>query len=247
MKIYFKDIFGFAENQLKATLGLGYRLILAHNTDNAVLNKDNAINIDKNKISIIELYMPHYTPSLEQQILLSTQIVNKTPTELQYLEQNVFMTETKTQSLWTLELCTQEGIIVPIWIIVGCQQSDRQRDEILNSDIFYGPPVTSAQCIIGTEKYPNSAIFLKYDDDDDYSRGFGQIKEAFEALQKNDILQPSLSEHDFKSSNDGNNFGYILHVFDVRYRKTFESAQPTKLEKKIQKTFLQAYMVMLWC
>ena len=35
-------------------------------------------------------------------------------------------------------------------------------------------PITSAQCVIGTEKYPDSAILLNYDDDD-YSQGYGQI------------------------------------------------------------------------
>ena len=44
-------------------------------------------------------------------------------------------------------------------------------------------PVSSAQCIIGTEKYPDSATLLNYDDDD-YSQGYGLIKEAFKLLQK---------------------------------------------------------------
>ena len=44
-------------------------------------------------------------------------------------------------------------------------------------------PVTSAQCIIGTEKFPDSAILLNYNDDD-YSQGYGQNKELLELLQK---------------------------------------------------------------
>ena len=43
--IYLKDIFGFAEHQDKGTYGLGYKLTLTRNTNNAVLNKDNAINL----------------------------------------------------------------------------------------------------------------------------------------------------------------------------------------------------------
>ena len=31
---------------------------------------------------------------------------------------------------------TQEGIDVPIWIIVGFQQCDRQHDQNLNNDTF---------------------------------------------------------------------------------------------------------------
>ena len=117
------------------------------------------------------------------------QIVKNLPTELQYVERSVFMKELTTQKLWTFELGTQEGINVPIWITIGSQQRQRQNSENLSNDTFYRPPVTSAQCIIGTEKYPDSAILLNYDDDD-YSQGFGQIKGAFKALTKDEILQP---------------------------------------------------------
>ena len=37
-------------------------------------------------------------------------------------------------------------------------------------------------------KNPDSAILLNYDDDD-YSQGYGQIKEAFRAPTNDDILQ----------------------------------------------------------
>ena len=40
---HLKDIFGFAEHQENGTYGLGYKLTLARNTDNAVLNKYNAV------------------------------------------------------------------------------------------------------------------------------------------------------------------------------------------------------------
>ena len=95
------------------------------------------------------------------------------------------------------------------------------------------PPVTSAQCIIGTEKYPESAILLNYDDDDDdYNQGYGQIKAAFRALTKDDILQPYISDKDFKTSNNNNDIGYILYVFDIRYQKDFQNSQPIKVEFK---------------
>ena len=38
VRIYLKDVFGFAEYQEKATYGLGYNLTLTRNTDNAILN-----------------------------------------------------------------------------------------------------------------------------------------------------------------------------------------------------------------
>ena len=101
----------------------------------------------------------------------------------------------------------------------------------MNNDTFCRLLVTSAQCIIGTEKYPDSGILLNYNDDD-YSQGYGQIKEAFKALTKDDILQPYISEDDFRSSNDGNDIGYDIYTFDIRYQKNFGSSQPIKVELK---------------
>ena len=171
----------------------------------------------------------HYAPSIPEQALLSKQISNKTPTELQYVERSVFMKKVNTQNLWTFELGTQEGINVPKWILVGFQQEERPDSKILNNDTFYRPPVTSAQCIIWTEKYPDSSILLNFNDDD-YSQGFGQIKEDFRALTKDDILQPYISENDFSSSNNNTDTGYNLYVFDIRYQKNLESCQPIKVE-----------------
>ena len=217
--------------QEKATYGLRYKLTLTRNSDNAVLNKGNATNNGKNKINAIEWYVPHYTPSMQQQAILSKQILNKSPTEIEHPERSVFMKEVNTQNFWTFELGTQEGINFPIWIFVGFQQNDRQHDQNLNNDTFVRLPVISAQVVIGTERYPDSGNLLNYDDDDD-SQGFGQIKEAFKALTKDDILKPYVTKDDFRSSNEGNNFGYNIYVFDIRYQKNFENAQPVKVEFK---------------
>ena len=230
-RLYLKDIFGFAEHQEKATYGLGYKLTLTKASDNAVLNKTNATANGKFKINSIEWYVPHYTASVKEQTILMNQNVDKIPTELRYVEKSVFMKEVNTQNLWSFELGTQEGINVPIYIIIGFQQSDRQHDQNLNNDTFHRLPVTSAQCIIGTEKYPDSAILLNYNDDD-YIQGYGLIKQAFKDLKKDDILEPFISDNDFRTSNDGKNIDYNLYVFDIRYHKNFESAQPIKVEFK---------------
>ena len=175
VRIYLKDVLGFAEYQEKGTYGLGYKLTLTRNTDNAVLNKANAINNGKIRINALEWYVPHYTPSIHQQSILSKQILNKTPTQIQYPERSVFMKEVNTQNLWTFELGTQEGINIPTWIFVAFQQNDRQHDQNLNNDTFVRLPVISAQVVIGTERYPDSSILLNYDDDN-YSQGYGLIK-----------------------------------------------------------------------
>ena len=142
------------------------------------------------------------------------------------------MKEVNTQNFWTFEVGTQEGINIPTWVFVAFQQNDRQNDQNLNNDTFVRFPVLSAQVVIGTERYFDSAILLNYDDDDDYSQGYGQIKEAFRALTKDDIVQPYISEDDFRSSNECNNIGYIIYAFDIRYQKNFENAQPVKVEFK---------------
>ena len=130
------DNFDFCENQLKATCGLGYRLTLTRNSDNAVLDKGNAINNAKIKIDCRDWYVKIYTPSIGKQRILTKQIVDKTPTEVHYPERSVFMKEVKTQKLWTFHLGTQEGNSVPIWIYVAFQQNDRQHDKKLNNDTF---------------------------------------------------------------------------------------------------------------
>ena len=72
---------------------------------------------------------------------------------------------------------------------------------------------------------------LNYDDHD-YSKGCSQIKKAFKTLTKDDIPQRSISHNDFRSSNNCNDVGYNLYVFDIRYQKNPESARPIKLEFK---------------
>ena len=143
-----------------------------------------------------------------------------------------FMQQVNNQNVWNFELGIQENMNVPIWIIMGFQQQDRQDSQNFNTCRL---PVVSAQCIIGTKKYPDSSILINYDDDD-YSQGYHQIKEAFRALTKaiqNDILQPYILNDDFRSSNaTANDFGYNLYVFDIRYQKKFTNSQPIKVEFK---------------
>ena len=66
--IILKDIFGFAERQEKGAYGLGYKLTLTRNIDNAVLNKGSAINNAKVKINSIDWYIPTYFSSIKQKV-----------------------------------------------------------------------------------------------------------------------------------------------------------------------------------
>ena len=232
VKIMLKDVFGFAEHQEKATYGLGYKLTLTRNKDEGVIDKVAGIADARVRIDHIHWYVPHYTPSIQQQSILSKQISSKTRTELRYVERSVFMKQVINQNVWNFELGSQESINVPIWIIIGFQQQDRHDSQNWNNDTFCRLSVVSVQCIIGAEKYPDAGFLLNYDDDD-HSQGYHQIKEAFKALTKDVVLQPYISEADFRSSNAAaNDVGYNLYVFDIRYQKNFTNSQPIKVEFK---------------
>ena len=118
------------------------------------MNKANATNIAKTKVNGFEWYVPHYAASITQQTILSKQTSGKTPTELQYAERSFPIKEVNTRNFRTLDIGTQEGINVLIWIFVDFQQRDKENSQNLNNDSFYRPPVTSAHCVIGTEKIP---------------------------------------------------------------------------------------------
>ena len=102
-----KDIFGYATCQEKATYGLGYKLTLNRNKDDAVIDKANGIADARFKIDYIHWYVPHYIPSIQQQSIMSKQILNKTPTELRYVERSVLMKQVNNQNVWNFELGSQ--------------------------------------------------------------------------------------------------------------------------------------------
>ena len=94
-----KDVFGFAECQEKANYDLGYKLTLTKNNDKAVIDKSKGIADATIKIDNIHWYVQQYTPSMQQQGLLSEQIINNKPTQLRYVERSVFMKEVNNRKL----------------------------------------------------------------------------------------------------------------------------------------------------
>ena len=180
------------------------------------------------KIINIHWYVPHYTPSIPQQGILCKQILSKTTTELRYVERSVFMKEITNQALWNFEFGSQQSMTVFIWIIIGFQERNRQNSQNWNNDRFCSLPVTSALWIIGTEIYPDADILLNYDDDE-HSQGYAQFKIVFTALAKDDILQPCISDDNFRFSNTGVvEIFYTLYVFDIKIRKS--SLMPNQLK-----------------
>ena len=99
LKSMLKDVFGFAEHQDKATYGLGYKLTITRNKDEAALHKTVALADARNKNDHIHLCVSQHRPSIENQGILSKQILSKTPTELRYIERSVCMKDVTNQNL----------------------------------------------------------------------------------------------------------------------------------------------------
>ena len=66
-----KDNFGSAEHQKRATYGLGYRVTLARNKDDAVLDKAPGRSDARIKTDNIHWYVTHYTLTTSQQGMLN--------------------------------------------------------------------------------------------------------------------------------------------------------------------------------
>ena len=123
-------------------------------------------------------------------------------------------------------------MIVLTWISVGFQQRDRKHSQALNKYTFCRLFVTSAQILTGTGNNPDAKTMTNYVIDD-YSQGYGQRKETFGAVTKDDILETYRSHHDFRSSSVSvDDIDYDLYVFDIRCQENFTALQPNKVEFK---------------
>ena len=82
---------------------------------------------------------------------------------------------------------------------MGFQQTDQRHSAREINATSFNLLVTSAQCLIGTGKHPDVGIILNYSDED-CSEGYSYFMEAFKVLTKDNILQPLISDHDFRSN-----------------------------------------------
>ena len=176
---YAQGCLWFCGMSRKTTYGLGSKLILTRNKDEAVIDKAVGTADARIKIDHIHWYVPHYTTNVQQENVLVQQILDEIPTEFGNVERSVFLKEVNDQNLWNFELNSQESMNVPILIIIGVQQRNGQDSQNLNIDSFFRLPVVISECIIGTEKHPDSGILINYDDY--FNQGYSQIKEAFRA------------------------------------------------------------------
>ena len=90
-------------------------------------------------------------------------------------------------------------------------QRDQFNQQHQNDDIFHRPSVVNAQCIIGSEKFPDAVMNCNYAIDK-YSQAYGEIVSCFRLLAEDNILQPYITQKDFVTSKNypDANLGYNL-------------------------------------
>ena len=72
-------------------------------------------------------------------------------------------------------------------------QRDKLNQQHKNIDIFRKPTVVNAQCVIGSEKYPDAVINWNYAFDR-YSTAYGKIASCFRHVAKDYMLQPYITQ-----------------------------------------------------
>ena len=129
----------------KVTYGLGYTLTLKRNNNNDPIIRNNRVDALKIVIKDIGWHIPHYTPSLENQQIMMNQLLNKDPTELYYMERNIFRKDVNTDNNWTFDL-GNSGESTPTFVIVGFQTRDKIDSQTHDIAIFDCLPISNAVC-----------------------------------------------------------------------------------------------------
>ena len=99
------------------------------------MNRASAIPNAKIEINGITWYVPQNTPNEEQQAKLSKDIF-EWDRQIILTQSILFLEAVKTRNLWTWDLGTGSGVVVPVYISVRFQRRDRLNDQTLNNDTF---------------------------------------------------------------------------------------------------------------
>ena len=222
VRIRLSDIFGFADQE-KITYGLGYSLTLKRNNNHDPIIRDNGVDAAKIVIKDISWYIPHYTPSMENQQLVMDQILDKDPTEIYYTERVVFRKDVNTNNNWTFEL-GNSGESTPTFVVVAFQARNKIDSQTHDNAIFDRLPVSNAVCKIGSEKYPDDGIECDYDRDK-YDQAYSEIENFYLLKSETNLLNPFIDLHKFRTN-------YNFYVFDLSKQKDPIGSQPIRLEFK---------------
>ena len=217
------DIFGFAD-QDKILYGLGFNLTLKRNNNNNVIHRIAARANGKVVIKDIAWYVEKFTPSLDNQQLIASQILTETPTELYYEERSVHRRKITNNGLWTFELGIESGKNIPSWVIVGFMQDAKFDSQVHDNSVFDWLPISQAVCRLGSDRYPTDYINLDYSRNN-FHEAYYQIENFFLKHSEDRILKPFIGINSFRRY-------YNFYVFDLTNQKDHISAQPISVDFK---------------
>ena len=222
LTIPLSEIFGFALHQDKITYGFGFSLTLKRaSNDNAIYRTIG----DAAKIVIkdIALNVPHYTTSLENQLLVTEHVNNNKLTNMSYIERVMSTKSVDSNSNWTFELGVEAGMDIPIYVIVGFQTAARiGPDQTQNNGVFDILDVIGASLKIGSERYPDNEMQIDYNRNN-YDEPYNELKRFKKEYIGEQSLPPFITYKEFKDL-------YNLYVFDIRNQKEHLSAQQLQIK-----------------
>ena len=138
-------------------------------------------------------------------------IVSKAATELSHIERSSYMNNVTTENNWTFECGEGDGIDLSIYVIVGFMQRSQFDQQHQNNVIINRQGKLNAQCIIGSEQFPDAGIKCNYAIDK-YSQAYGEIVSCFRYLAKDNILQHYTTQKVFIRSYKINKFRSFRNI-----------------------------------
>ena len=158
---------------------MGYVVTLKRNTNNDVIIRGAGVDAAKVVIKDFGWYIPHFTPTLENQQIVMDQLLNKDPTELYYIERTFYRKDVNTNNNWTFDLGTS-GESTPTFVIVSFQVRNKIDSQTHDNATFDRSPISNAVLKIGSEKHPVDGIECDYDRDN-YREAYQEIDNLLSA------------------------------------------------------------------
>ena len=125
-----------------------------------------------------------------------------------------------------MEIGTESGTDVPIYVIVGFQTAARAGpNQTQNNAIFDRLDVIEASCNIGTVRYPDNEYQIDFTRNK-YNEPYNEIRKFYKDYIGGEG-SPYITFKDFKEL-------YPLWVFDLRAQKDNPSAQPIQVKFKFR-------------
>ena len=220
VRVYLKDVFGFVRHLDKINYGLGYTLTMKRALSGNSIFRGVVANALV-EVKDIVWYVRHDTPSFDNIALVNEHILAKKTTDYSYVSRMVSTKPVNSNNRWTMEIGTESGTDVPIYLIVGFQSTNKfNADQAHSNGIFDRLDVTEASCHIGTTRYPDTEYSIDFDRNK-YNDAYNEVRRFYKDYIKGEG-SPYITFKEFKEI-------YNLWVFDLRAQKQNPSAQPIKV------------------